>query len=162
MILRQSSLAPTTTEEQVRTASLKAAFAAKYDVKPFRFTARNIARIFRSGEALQNHSRPLAEWIAMSGGGCGSCPPFDHGEVWGKDGRPTILVGHPCELDHDSEIMVRTIKRFGLEVRTEGESYYGFGTRQVLVFARPVIEERCRPRLFVPKPAFWPQPLAMA
>jgi hypothetical protein len=118
-----------------------ATFAARYGVRPYANTRSSVVCILRAGGAPQAEVRRVLDeigpWGALSG-------PFDHGEVWGHTGRPTMLVGHPYNLGMHLEIFWDLVQ-IGLEVRTDGELYYGFGTYQALVLIRDAGHPWSRP-----------------
>src|SRR5262249_12687963 len=117
-------------------AAKKDDFASTHDVRQYEFSTRNLLRFFRSlGASVDQASEVFRENSTRWAHGLirpEFWKAFDHHDLWGRDGKPLILVGHPYGLDQNRPIY-GAIASLGFEVRFDGESYYGFGTNQVLV-----------------------------
>ena len=63
---------------------------------------------------------------------------FDHGECWGRGGKPLILVGHPYQVGEEGRVLLAALARFGgLTVAVDDRpGYYGFGTHHGRVGVR--------------------------
>ena len=60
--------------------------------------------------------------------------PFDHSELWGRDGVPLVFIGHPYGIREDARKTLDAIRGLGLVVSDYHSSWYGTGTVQVRVY----------------------------
>lgn len=136
--LRRGSIAREHADQYVALAIMKDEFAARHGVREFKFSVRNVGRLLRSAGA----SADLANPVYRSPRGLRWCDAlfrseflmaFDHRDLWGRDGLPTMMVGHPYDETEQHRDIYDAIRSLGLVVETGGESYYGYGTYQVLV-----------------------------
>lgn len=137
--LRRGSIDQEYADRYVACAVLKDEFAAKHGVKKYKTSMRNVGLLFRSAGSESASIRSLFRARNSFGGWSDTCfsgefwRAFDHPDIWGRDGKPVMLVGHPYGSPDDHKAVYNAIRALGLEVRTDGESYYGHGTYQVLV-----------------------------
>lgn len=113
-------------------------FASGHRLREMRFTGRNVNRFLRAGlgpEAARRFLDPHRRHGCEAEQGLASdlyLGPFDHGECWGRDGRPLVLIGHPYDLRESRSALLRRLASLGLDLlisRTAG--WYGFGTLHV-------------------------------
>jgi hypothetical protein len=130
--------------ERLRAARLESEFRRRYCVREYHNGGRHVLAVLRSGGAprrdvLDAYDLLTGPPVVIRGreyrhsglpSGWGA---FDHGGVYGRARRPLVLVGHPYQLSADDHMLLDTLAALGLDVRTDGESFYGFGTFQVLV-----------------------------
>ena len=122
-VLRQEALA----------AEREVEFLRAHGVREYKNSHWNVMRLLRSAGADRETCKDVADWIGVYGALDG---PFDHGRIFGRDGVPTILVGHPYQLTIADQVLIRAIRSMGFFVGVNGRSFYGFGTLQVLVTRR--------------------------
>lgn len=65
---------------------------------------------------------------------------FDHPDIWGKNGSPTILVGHSYGSPSEHTPIYDTIRSYGFTVDLDGPSYYGHSTFRAMVTRNSVSE----------------------
>lgn len=77
-------------------------------------------------------------------GQCGlSSRLFDHGEIWGCESEPLAFVGHPYPPLAELREEAAKLRALGVPVLIlEGQSYYGYGTVQVITQAPRSFEDR--------------------
>jgi hypothetical protein len=121
-------------EEWSRAAAIEAEFLRAHDVRPYRNSRHNLTRLLRSAGADADQVQAVRVRLGAYGAHSGA---FDHGKIFGRDGVPICLIAHPYDLDAESLADLKAIQALGLavEVRGEGESFYGWGTTQVIVVA---------------------------
>lgn len=115
--------------ELARAKALEAAFLRRHGVSEFYNGRHNLGRILRSGGAEASRVSRVLNLIgehALSG-------PFDHGRVFGRDGVPLLIVGHPYSLEREDMRLLKSLQSLGLGVYLGNRSFYGFDTLQVLV-----------------------------
>jgi hypothetical protein len=137
--LRRGSITQAHADQHVALAVMKDEFAARHGVREFKFSVRNVGRLFRSAGATADQANPVFRSPRGIGRWCdtlfcsGFLRAFDHHDLWGRDGQPVMLVGHPYGDPDDHRDIYDAIAGLGMTVETGGESYYGHGTYQVLV-----------------------------
>jgi hypothetical protein len=60
--------------------------------------------------------------------------PFDHVELWDRDGIPLVLVGHPYGIRDDGRVTMAGLRALGMTVEINSETWYGFDTDHVEVY----------------------------
>jgi hypothetical protein len=154
--------------ELSRVASLRDQFALNLDVRPMRWSSYNVSRMLRlTGERpervkamrrlLGDLGMGHASWAGIGG-------VFDHGELWGRDRTPLMIVGHPYQIDADERAYITELARFSmLRVNVDDRvSYYGFGTHHVRIglaevrrpFAKPPSTYKTRSAALAARRAF--------
>jgi hypothetical protein len=132
----------TVAEEKARVAELRHQFIARYQVYPCKNRPSNYMNLFLTGGKSRDEINGKMGWRLK----CANIYSrlFDHPEIWSRDGSPAILVGHPYPdcLSYEDLYILDEFKEIGLTVQSDGQSYYGFGTIQFLVFAGPVVLRR--------------------
>jgi len=145
--LHRGSITREHADLHVAIAIKKDEFAARHSVKEFKFTPHNVGKLLRSSGARVEQAnsvfrepRGLGLWRDTA-----FRPDFliafDRYDLWGRGGTPTILTGHPCGDPGQHRDIYDAIRGLGLAVETDGESFYGCGTYQVLVM-RPLDDPR--------------------
>ena len=104
----------------------------KQQLREYSPTYRNTLRVLQIGGATPKEAKPVADRIGRFGPTMGA---FDHGEIWGLDGKPTRIVGNPYNLDHDDLDLIEAIRGLGLSVRISGHSDYHRSALLVIVEA---------------------------
>ena len=144
---RRGRITPEHAERYVSYAVLKDTFATTNKVRKYRFSVHNVGRLLRSAGATRVQADPIFR-EPNSGWGPRNrlwsdtlfnrkfWDAFDHPEVWGRDGVPCMLVGHPYPDPDRHQQVYDAIAALGLEVRLDGESYYGHGTSRLKVVTR--------------------------
>jgi hypothetical protein len=131
-------------DRHVAYAVMKDEFAERHGVREYKLSLHNVGRLFRSAGASSDQVYAIFGCPSSHGRSRWSeatfsmefQDAFDHADLWGRDGKPLILVGHPYSDRDRHQAVYDAIAALGLEVRFDGESYYGHGTRQVLVRSR--------------------------
>jgi hypothetical protein len=141
--LRRGSFSREYAERHVGYAVLKDEFAARHGVREYKYSTHNLAKLFRSAGASTDQARsvfssrchwgPGARWNLFFEGDFSQA--FDHHDLWGRDGKPLMLVGHPYGDPDQHRAIYDAIAALGLDVQFGGESYYGYGTYQVIARA---------------------------
>lgn len=119
--------------EEIRAATMEIEFLRKHAVREFQNTSRNVLTFLKSQGASDVAARVVADRLGRFGAHDGL---FDHGQLFGRDGRPTLLVGHPYTVEEADQPLIRRISSLGFRVIVSDESFHGFGSCQVLVTAR--------------------------
>jgi len=149
-------------KEEARCRPILNAFVSLYGVKLFKHGPHNVGKLFRQGstrEAARDCANALfgLEYRAS----CfhfdyGYANLFDHVELWGRDGTPLFLVGHPYGgssasfvmddgrpvLGRDGAAVARGLAVAGVSgwFNPRSSSWYGHGTHQFLVCHPPTVE----------------------
>ena len=115
-------------------------FARDFNARPIRWSAHNLARLLRSTGERPDRVAELRAVLGRLGLGDWRWPEqrgvFDHGELWGRQGRPWAIVGHPYSLDaREREALARLAREFpGLAVAIDDRpSHYGHGSNHVRI-----------------------------
>lgn len=102
---------------------------------------RKVFRADPSSLSLQNHY--------------GDSLVFDHAELYGRDRVPLFLVGHPYNvapdaddgphITEDAAATIEAVRSLGMTVAVLGRAYswYGWGTRQVVVYHMGTVRKIC-------------------
>jgi hypothetical protein len=114
-------------------STAEAEFLRAHDVREMKNSEYNVMRLLRSGGASPESLRRVRRMLPY--GEPAYMGAFDHGRAFGRDGRPTMLVGHPYDLDRSDLEILDAIRGLGLTVEVGGRSFYGFGTIQVIVMS---------------------------
>lgn len=122
------------------------AFAHEFAARDVRWSGHNVSRMLRlTGERparveemraiLDTLASDSGTWRAKAGPWFGTGGVFDHGEMWGRGGKPVMLVGHPYGISDEARERLAALARFpGLVVGVDDRpSYYGHGTHHVRV-----------------------------
>jgi hypothetical protein len=131
--------------EEVRAvARLRETFVTEFGVREQAWSPHNLSRFLRlTGERPERvaEMRAILGWLGL-GSNSASCGGwlnmdgvFDHGEMWGRGGRPLMLVGHPYNIYTEQRGLLAELGCFGgLRVNVDDRpSHYGFGTHHVRV-----------------------------
>lgn len=149
-------------KEEARCQPILDSFVRAYGVKPFKHGPHNVGKLFRQGstyKAARDGVRAVfgLEYRANffhSDYGVGDL--FDHVEMWGRDGTPLFLIGHPygrssasfvtddgrSALGQDGAAVARGLAMAGAFgwFNPRPSSWYGHGTHQILVCHPPTVE----------------------
>ncbi len=117
-------------KEEIRAAAMEADFLREHAVREFQNTRRNLLFFLKSRGASDLAARSVANAIGEAGPHRGL---FEHGQLFGRDGRPTMLVGHPDSADDVDQRLVRRIATLGFRVIVSDQSFRGFGSSMVVV-----------------------------
>jgi hypothetical protein len=132
---------------------LRTGFLLHHGVTPALWSQHNVSRLLRqTGERPERvvEMRSILGWLGMGDrrwphtGGI-----FDHGELFARNGKPVMIVGHPYGIDCSEWGLLTVLATYTtLRVSVDDEpGYYGFGTHHV----RIELVEVLRP--FKPMPA---------
>lgn len=124
--------------ELVRVSTLAVRFADEFGAVRVRWSDYNLSRLLRlTGErpARVDEMRrmvlglcgPRFKWLSPVG-------VLDHGEFWGRRGRPWAIVSHPYHLDPGQRAAISELGRFTPRLKVSVDdrpSHYGFGTHHV-------------------------------
>jgi hypothetical protein len=124
-----------------------ARFVEQLGVRPFKHSYRNLLSLLKQGGApeedilrhLVDRWRVNPAYRHHFGTQYGEGSPFDHVELWGRKGRPLILIGHPYQIDSDGFETLAGMERLGMTVLIHADSWYGFGTVQVRAYHRGTV-----------------------
>ncbi len=118
-----------------------AQFVDRYVVRKFEHSHTNLLKLFsQGGLSLGDIRKHLREfWFAdfsdeFSRPSSARGGPFDHVEVWGRDGTPLFLVGHPYDISKEASETLDAIRRLGMTVLVDDNGWYGFGTKHIRVY----------------------------
>jgi hypothetical protein len=68
--------------------------------------------------------------------------PFDHVEVWGRDGAPLFLIGHPYQIEDEGALTLDGMRRLGMDVMINSRTWYRNElTLQVVVCHPPTVAQ---------------------
>jgi hypothetical protein len=113
-------------------------------VREFQGSAHHLARLLnRTGEDPER----VKEMKGIIAGLCGGLDgprwcktldrggTFDHGDFWGRDGAPVMMVGSPYTINEWECARLEALKQFDrLSVAVDDRpSYYGSGTHHVRI-----------------------------
>lgn len=143
---------------------LKDAFLAEYGVKEYKHSFLNMRNLLEQGGSREAANRlmdqrfgPTPKYMAWIGDIYGKGQVFDHPEFYGRDRIPLFLVGHPYNVAPDAEdgpyisedaaATIEAIRALGMTVAVLGRDYswYGHGSRQVVVYHAPTVRRVCGP-----------------
>ncbi len=124
---------------------LLAEFVERHGVKRFSYRYKNLQALLKQGGAGNAHVKRVLERYfeacnGMLGNHYGVGRPFDHVELWGRDGTPAMLVGHPYGISDEGLATLEAIRGLGLVVSDYHPSWYGFGTCQVRAYHKPTVD----------------------
>jgi hypothetical protein len=123
------------------------AFAHQHQARAIKWSGYNLGRLLRlTGERPERVAEmreildalgmgPMRHWPSTGG-------VFDHGEMWGRSGKPWCVVGHPYGVDDEERERLAILGRRFPTLRVglnDHPSYYGHGTDHVRI---EVIEPR--------------------
>lgn len=131
--------------ERARVEPIRRAFESAYGVKPYDAESRRLLAMFLGCGEDEFDLELLF----------GPESPFDHLELWGRDGKPLFLVGHPYQIDSEAHESLDAIRSLDLVVKVLDPSYswYGFGSLQVVVYPARALAACCPDRPTYPWPA---------
>jgi hypothetical protein len=115
------------------------AFATHFNVREMRWTAHNVSRMIRSTGERPERVKELRTILGALGMGAerfaGIGGVFDHGKLWGRDGKPILVVGAPYGIATYERELLGMLAQFGtLRVSVDDRpSEYGHGTHHVRV-----------------------------
>jgi hypothetical protein len=115
-------------------------FAYEHQVGEIKWSGHNLSRLLRqTGERPERVAEmrsilgrlgigDYTQWLCTGG-------VFDHGEMWGRSGKPWMIVGHPYGINEERMELLAALGRFGgLRVNVDDQtSYYGYGTNHVRI-----------------------------
>ncbi len=129
---------PSALSQRPQCQRLLAEFVDRHGVKPFKIRYRNLLRLFKQGGGDECAKEVLVRYFKAAGGWLGNYhglgEAFDHMELWGRDGVPLFLIGHPYGIRDEARKTLDAIKTTGLVVSDYHPSWYGYETVQVRVF----------------------------
>lgn len=115
-------------------------FVSRYGVRRFKLGYRTLLTLLKQGGAPPDEIRAhlVQRWRAnpgqmQLGDYYGEGAPFDHGELWGRNGIPLFLIGHPYQVNRDAVETLAAIGGLGMNVMITDRSWYRPGTVQVMV-----------------------------
>lgn len=125
----------------------EAEFAEDFAARPIKWSGHNLSRMLRSTGERPDRVRELRSLLGLLGLGNGPYQGqypstngwFDHGDMWGRNGKPWAIVGHPYELSLwgvDRDAVMAELRSFSGSIGVfvdDRPSYYGFGTHHVRV-----------------------------
>jgi hypothetical protein len=148
--------------EEVQASPSRAAFLATYGVKPYKHEYRNMRALLLQGGAgdaevkrvLDRHFGPTPKYGVWLGDRDGKGQVFDHPEFYGRGRVPLFLVGHPYNVAPDADPpcvsedaagTIEALRSLGMTVVIlhPGHSWYGWGSRQVVVYHLPTVRRVC-------------------
>jgi hypothetical protein len=133
---------------------LRAHFAYDFRAREINWSAWNLVRLLRlTGERPQRvaEMRAILDGLGLAGASQRSIMKygaFDHGTLWGRDGKPWALVGAPYDVDSTMRGWFAVLTRYsGLKVSVDDRpGLHGLGTHHVRV---ELVEAR-RPFKLIP------------
>jgi hypothetical protein len=143
-IARQSGYRPAYGEREIAAAIEKDRFCREFCVREYKWSAHNLARfVNRTGEGPER----IKEMKGIIAGLCGGLDgprwcktlshggAFDHGDFWGRDGAPIMMVGSPDTINEWEQIQLEALAQFSsLRVAVDDRpSIYGSGTHHVRI-----------------------------
>jgi hypothetical protein len=114
-------------------------FAAHFNAREMRWSVHNVSRLLRSTGERPERVRELKSILGHLGMGverfAGTWGVFDHGKLWGRDGKPLMVTGAPYGITADERELLGMLARFGtLRVSVDDRpSDYGHGTHHVRI-----------------------------
>ncbi len=126
--------------ELARSERLRANFSFQFhDARQYAYSAFNVGRLLNA--TGERPSRIAEMWAILVDLGMNDrrwvepCEVFSHGEVWGVDGQPRIILGHPFDISPRQVEWLGNLGRYpALRVGVDDRpSHYGFGTHHVRV-----------------------------
>jgi hypothetical protein len=147
-IARQSGYRPAYGEREIAAAIEKHRFCREFRVREFPWSAHHLARLLkRTGEDPARVKEMLPIVARLCGGleGPRYCKTldrggaFDHGDFWGRDGAPVMMVGSPYMIRDEERSWLEALARFStLHVAVDDRpSYYGHGSHHVRIALAP-------------------------
>lgn len=112
------------TEEQ-RIANFKARWIKHRKLKEYAWSDRNILAVLKSGGASLERAKAARS--------CLDSDLFDHHELWGRDSKPLLIIGHPYTVSPQNASLLAVLAGLGLTADITGAGWYGHGTVQVYV-----------------------------
>jgi hypothetical protein len=127
------------TRELAKANLIRVAYLKRHGLRPFANRYRNILMVLKQSGASKAACEAVASRLTRCDykGGALNRGAFDHGEVLGRDGKPTRLLGYPYHIQPEDYRVLDAIHALGLTVLLHTHSNYGFRTYQVEVFAVP-------------------------
>src|SRR4051794_14802193 len=98
--------------------SLRDDFARDFDAREVGWSGYNLSRLLRlTGErpARVAEMRAVLDACGLAGVSrrwIGRGGLFDHGEMWGRDRTPLLIVGHPYDVDRAGRALLAELGRF--------------------------------------------------
>lgn len=154
-IARQSGYRPAYGAREIAAAIEKDRFCREFRVREFQWSAHNLARLLnRTGEGPER----VKEMKRLVAGLCGGLEgprwcktlyrggAFDHGDFWGRDGVPTMMVGAPYTINEWEHVELEALARFSsLRVAVDDRpSLYGSGTHHVRIALAGIGDQPCQ------------------
>jgi len=129
-----------------------AQFIERFGVHTHRFSYRSLLNLFRqSGSSRGDVEKHLDDyWVTdrddeLNCHQVGFAPPFDHAEMWGRNRTPLFLVGHPYDISNEAYETLDAIRRLGMTVVVDVNTWYGHGTMHICVYHRDTVAARAVP-----------------
>jgi hypothetical protein len=128
----------------------RGSFMARHDLRRMEFSGRSFARLIRAAggaDALVRLRRLYGNCRSLTDGelagqfmlGC-----LDHFELYGRRGRPLVLVAHPYQIDARSRDQLAALGSVGLEVmvgRKPSVGWHNFARIHVRIWVRGSLPE---------------------
>jgi len=117
-----------------------AQFIERFGVRKFRPSYTSLLNLLRQGGlSLGDVSKHLHDYWYVDPSNRVLCDyarggPFDHVELWGRDGMPLFLVGHPYDISKEATGTLDGIRCLGMTVVVDFNNWYGTGTMHVRVY----------------------------
>jgi len=132
-----------------------AQFIERFGVRKCRFSYRSLLNLFRQGGSSRGdvEKHLVDHWVAylddeFSCHEVGIAEPFDHLEMWGRHRTPLFLVGHPYEISKEAFETLDAIRRLGMTVVVDVNTWYGHGTMHICVYHRNTVAARAVPSVW--------------
>jgi hypothetical protein len=143
-IARQSGYRPDYGEREIAAAIEKDRFGREFRVREFQWSAHHLTRLLkRTGEDPERVKEMIQIVARLCGGleGPRYCKTldrggaFDHGDFWGRDGAPVMMVGAPYTINERGRAQLEALAQFStLHVAVDDRpSIYGSGTHHVRI-----------------------------
>jgi hypothetical protein len=144
-IARQSGYRPAYGAHMIAAAIEKDQFAASYNMREYKWSSHSLSRFLnRTGEdpvrikvmrsiiagLCGGEQRSIRYYPILYRGGV-----FDHGDFWGRDGAPVMMVGAPYTINDREKAGLDALVQFqSLAVAVDDRpSLYGSGTHHVRI-----------------------------
>jgi len=119
------------TIEEVMVRERYLTFKKNYDVIEYDWNHRNLARIIKSSKADPRKINEAIEIVYSHT----LASTFDHGEIWGRNRVPLLIVGHPYHMNGDDIAKLDMIRHLGLRILIHTKSFYNTSTLLIIIYS---------------------------
>jgi hypothetical protein len=124
-----------------RLLRLRQQFVIEHSARPIRWSGYNLSRLLNLTGERPDRIKKMRALLGLLGMGLQGCWPdqsgvFDHGEMWGRSGKPWAIVGHPYGVNAAEHGWLAALARFTPAIRVsinDRPSHYSRSTDHVRI-----------------------------